>query len=212
MPQFHSKEQLLLQQLLTFFSNSNNLTKMMEFVNPKKLQYIQSDVEPITIDIEQENDTTENKKDKTKLSLRLLDWFVTNYAKQYNTRYIIRKHNRQTLFMVYQDYKQKLDDNTKKYFDPFNRGDTFELCFGDEEHEVLNTSIRQMHFFMWAIRNKVIDYLKRYIGKINQDMKDRQRQNKLRREVDKRKRQLSVNATKITTNTEIGFQLDFFDC
>ena len=44
------------------------------------------------------------------ISLRLIDWFVTNYAKQYNTSYILNAQE----FLVYTNYKSQLKAYSKK--------------------------------------------------------------------------------------------------
>ena len=51
---------------------------------------------------------------ESKISLRIVDWFATNYAKKYYTLYTIEEseHNVERRFKVYVDYKLKL-----KFFD-----------------------------------------------------------------------------------------------
>ena len=53
------------------------------------------------------------------ISLRLIDWFVTNYSKKYFTTYYVEKRR----FPVYLEYKLKLKASKKKRFDPFCRWD-----------------------------------------------------------------------------------------
>ena len=55
---------------------------------------------------------------ESKISLRIIDWFVTNYAKKNYTIYEIEGNKR---FKVYNDYKLKLKAYSKKRFDPFCR-------------------------------------------------------------------------------------------
>ena len=57
----------------------------------------------------------------SKLSLRTLDWFVTNYAKKYEISYEINKNNKQLQFVVHSDYKSQLKAYNKRFFDPFCR-------------------------------------------------------------------------------------------
>lgn len=45
---------------------------------------------------------------KTPLSLRLLDWLVTNYAKKYNIIYPLHSNNETVYFNIYIDYKNQL--------------------------------------------------------------------------------------------------------
>ena len=49
------------------------------------------------------------------LSLRLIDWFVTNYAKKYNVSFL----NKSQHIVVYLSYKSHLKAYSKKMFDPF---------------------------------------------------------------------------------------------
>ena len=45
---------------------------------------------------------------ESSISLRIVDWFVTNFAKEYFTQYEITKEMVKTRFKVYNDYKLKL--------------------------------------------------------------------------------------------------------
>ena len=58
---------------------------------------------------------------ESKISLRIVDWFATNYAKKYYTLYILEQttDNIARRFKVYDDYKLKLKAYSKKRFDPF---------------------------------------------------------------------------------------------
>ena len=56
------------------------------------------------------------------LSLRLIDWLVTNYSKKYNIIYPINKNGEDVIyFNIYLDYKNQLKAYSKKFFDPFCR-------------------------------------------------------------------------------------------
>ena len=83
------------------------------------------------------------------LSIRVLDWFVTNYAKTFN---IILETN----FNVYLDYKSQLRGYKKKMFDPFCRKRRIPFYYMDGK--CIITTIGQLNFFKWAIQNKIIDY------------------------------------------------------
>ena len=57
----------------------------------------------------------------SKISLRIIDWFVTNYSKKYNTTYpiVIKRPKGSDIrrqFMVYLDYKSQLKAFSKKQF------------------------------------------------------------------------------------------------
>ena len=55
--------------------------------------------------------------DNSNLSLRVIDYFVTNYARENEIMYRQTKDN----FMVYYSYKSQLKAYSKKQFDPFCR-------------------------------------------------------------------------------------------
>jgi len=54
---------------------------------------------------------------ESKISLRLLDWLVTNYAKKHNVSYLVGSRH----VIVYLAYKSHLKAYSKKMFDPFCR-------------------------------------------------------------------------------------------
>jgi len=57
--------------------------------------------------------------DKTSgISLRNIEWFITNYAKKHQTSYTTTNGR---LFTVHCAYKSSLDGYSKKLFDPFAR-------------------------------------------------------------------------------------------
>ena len=93
----------------------------------------------------------------SKISLRLIDWFVTNYAKQKFTVYNIEKNNSVIRFKVYFDYKLKLKAYSKKRFDPFCRWERITIPY--KNGSVIQTTIGQLNFFKWALENGVIEYL-----------------------------------------------------
>jgi len=84
------------------------------------------------------------------ISLRLIDWFVTNYSKKNNI--IINK------IRVYESYKLQLRGLSKKNFDPFCRGDRIQQKVGNN---IITTTNAQILFFKWAIHNKIIDYIRK---------------------------------------------------
>jgi len=109
---------------------------------------------------------------RTKISLRLVDWFVTNYAQKHKTVYNIR---RDCPFFVHIDYKSQLNAWHKERFDPFCRKTKGHMSMDVEfEHngETIRTTIGQLNFFKWAIEKKVIDYVIENFQKIDKDMND----------------------------------------
>ena len=76
---------------------------------------------------------------QNKISLRIIDWFVTNYSKKNNIFYEIYKTKNGKLTFnsdgnkfykqmnVYQSYKSKLKSFNKKKFDPFCRKNRIQI-------------------------------------------------------------------------------------
>ena len=89
------------------------------------------------------------------ISLRNLEWFITNYAKKNNTSY---KTNDGKIFTVHCAYKSSLDGYSKKLFDPFCRAEKFSYTVPGTPHEI-HTTIAQLNFIRWCIKYKIIDYI-----------------------------------------------------
>lgn len=100
------------------------------------------------------------------VSLRILDWFVTNYAKTKNTTYH-RPNSERERFNVHNEYKACLKAYQKKSFDPFARRERIVL----EMHgKRILTTPGQLNFFRWAISNDVISYAATNYKAIEDDM------------------------------------------
>lgn len=140
----NTQNELLLQNLMEFYKDRDNLHKMMYIINGE-----------------------------SKISLRIVDWFVTNYAKKYYTVYNISSGNEEntTRFKVYNDYKLKLKAYSKKRFDPFCRWERISIPYDEEKY--METTIGQLNFFKWAIENDIIEYIKTNYEEIEQDMNNR---------------------------------------
>ena len=132
----------------------------------------------------------------TKMSLRIVDWFTTNYSKKFFVVYMLNGER----FKVYTDYKLKLKAYSKKRFDPFCRWDRIQIPF--RPNEFIETTIGQLNFFKWAIENKVLDYIEEHYNEIEIDMNQRNMSNKNHQEDDeipdkrKKRSELSISATK----------------
>ena len=97
------------------------------------------------------------------VSLRLLDWLVTNYAKQRNVYYA---HGGKP-FSMYRHYRLQLQAYTKRLFDPFQRRARVVFSDGDK---TITTTIGQLNFFKWAIEHGVLDYAERHVVDIEAHM------------------------------------------
>ena len=122
---------------------------------------------------------------KNKISLRLIDWFVTNYCKKYNIKYKLKTNK---YFNVYLDYKCQLKSYRKKLFDPFRRKEKIEISLNN--HSIF-TTVGQLNFFKWAIKNNIIDYIKKNFKRIENDMISRNKKKE-----NKKKREITLSATK----------------
>ena len=102
------------------------------------------------------------------ISLRVLDWFVTNYSKRCNVTYPIVKDGETRSFNVFLEYKSQLKGFSKRLFDPFAR--RTRIAFDDADGRALDTTIGQLNFFRWAISNGVLTFSVAHAEDIERDM------------------------------------------
>jgi hypothetical protein len=102
------------------------------------------------------------------ISLRIIDWFATNYAKKFFTVYEVGANRR---FKVYTDYKLKLKAYSKRRFDPFCRWDRITIPYVNGTF--IQTTIGQLNFFKWALENGVVAYIGGHYAAIEDDMNAR---------------------------------------
>ena len=147
------------------------------------------------------------------ISLRIVDWFATNYAKKNYTLYeITNKHGNNIRFKVYFDYKLKLKAYSKKRFDPFCRWDRISIPYKDGTY--IETTIGQLNFFKWALENGVIDYIEANYDVIEKDMNNRNSTSKRKENVDnsktrKKREELSISATKSIKKEDVEIVVKF---
>jgi hypothetical protein len=104
-------------------------------------------------------------------SLRLIDVFVTNYSKKYNTTYMLNGQE----FVVYLNYKSQTKAYSKKLFDPFRRHEC--ILFQAGNHEPFITTVGQLNFFRWAHEKGVLKYIEEHVEDIRREEKESRRQN-----------------------------------
>ena len=182
---YATQNNLLLENLLKFYGKDNNLERILPIINGKSL-----------------------------VSLRLIDWFATNYCKKHYIVYNFEEGGVQKRFKVYQDYKLKLKAYSKKRFDPFCRWDRITIPY--QEDSYIETTIGQLNFFRWYIENKIIDYIEQNLQHIEKDMNKRNccskkkgekvSQNKKTR---KKRQELSVSAVKSIKKEKIQIVVKF---
>jgi len=125
---------------------------------------------------------------KNSISLRVLDWLVTNYSKKNNIVYIIKKNDENINFNIYIEYKNQLKAYSKKLFDPFCRRERIVINCENLEWEMYDencnnniienndvdkyiiTTVGQLNFFKWFIENNILNYAIENIEKIDKDM------------------------------------------
>ena len=155
------------------------------------------------------------------ISLRSIDWFITNYSKKNNICYLLYEtenkkysfNNENNKFHiglnVYHSYKSQLKAYSKKRFDPFCRRDRIDFKINDNKIE---TTIGQLNFFKWAISNLVIDYILENKKVIEKDMNDSLKKTKIEGiKIGRRKKrqELSLSATRGLNLNRVPIQLDF---
>ncbi len=151
----------------------------------------------------------------SKVSLRIVDWFVTNYAKKYYTIYLIKlpDGNNFKRFKVYDEYKLKLRGYSKENFDPFCRWERINIPYTNGNF--IETTIGQLKFFKWALENKVIDYIETNYDAIEKDMNTRNSTSKRKGAVGdnsktrKKREELSVSATKSIVKEKVEIIVKF---
>lgn len=136
---YTTQNDLLMTNLMKFYEEDNNLEKMLKIINGE-----------------------------SPISLRIIDWFATNYAKKFFTVYEVGANRR---FKVYVDYKLKLKAYSKRRFDPFCRWDRITIPYGNGTF--IQTTIGQLNFFKWALENGVVAYIENNYATIEDDMNAR---------------------------------------
>jgi len=179
------------------------------------------------VEDEDENYNINNNLDKmlriitgeSKISLRIVDWFATNYAKKYYTIYEIKDNfnlNDVKRFKVYDDYKLKLKAYSKRRFDPFCRWDRISIPY--TKGNSIETTIGQLNFFKWALENKVVDYIEKNYDTIEKDMNSRNSTSKRKElKIDnntnsktrKKREELSISATKSIKKEKVEIIVKF---
>jgi hypothetical protein len=151
---------------------------------------------------------------ESKISLRIVDWFSTNYAKKYYTIFNIDEDSEnERRFKVYVDYKLKLKAYSKKRFDPFCRWDRISIPY--KKDTCIETTIGQLNFFKWALENKVIDYIEENYEIIEKDMNNRNSTSKRKEQLidnsktRKKREELSISATKSIKKEKIEIVVQF---
>jgi hypothetical protein len=187
---YTTQNDLLLKNLMVFYNttNNDNLDNMLRIITGE-----------------------------SKISLRIVDWFATNYAKKYYTLYVIDQttENVARRFKVYDDYNLTLKAYSKRRFDPFCRWDRISIPYKDGK--CIETTIGQLNFFKWALENKVVDYIEKNYETIEKDMNNRNSTSKRKElllvgdnsKTRKKREELSVSATKSIKKEKVEIVVQF---
>ena len=155
-----------------------------------------------------------------KISLRIIDWFVTNYSKKHNIFYeIYKKSNGDLTFdsdgnrlhkqiNIYHAYKSQLKSYSKKKFDPFCRRDRLKF---ECNNLTIETTLGQLNFFKWAIDNMITEYILIHYKDIEEDMNICYNNNKKLKKSNERKprQELSKSASRGLNSSSHKIKLDF---
>jgi len=178
-----TQNNVLLTSLLKFYTEDDNLDKMLAIINGD-----------------------------SKISLRLVDWFATNYSKQYFTA-IESENVSNGRFKVFVDYKLRLRAYSKKRFDPFCRWDRISIPY--KEGQCVQTTIGQLNFFKWALENDVIKYVEENYSAIEADMNKRNSTSKRKKapasgsKTRKKREELSVLASRSIYKEDVEIVVKF---
>ena len=182
---YTTQNDLLLNNLMDFYKDETNLNRMLKIITGE-----------------------------SKISLRIVDWFSTNYAKKYYTIFNIDEDSENgRRFKVYVDYKLKLKAYSKKRFDPFCRWDRISIPY--KKDTCIETTIGQLNFFKWALENKVIDYIEENYEIIEKDMNNRNSTSKRKEQIvdnsktRKKREELSISATKSIKKEKVEIVVQF---
>ena len=176
---YTKQNDVLLNKLLEYYreNNSSNMKKMLGIINGE-----------------------------SRISLRIVDWFATNYAKKHYTVYDINDNR----FKVYVNYKLNLKAYSKKRFDPFCRWQRITIPY--EEGKYIQTTIGQLNFFKWALQNGVVKYIENNYAEIEADMNCRNSSAKKKpttQKTRKKREELSISATKSIKREEVEIVVEF---
>jgi len=121
------------------------------------------------------------------LSLRALDWLVTNYAKKYHI--VIRQRQACTMpINIHGEYKNMLTHWRRRYFDPFRRHQRIYFKWHDPQTEQTiteHTTVGQLNFLYWVETRGIYAYALQHVQDIDADMASTMAAKKSQRKQDK---------------------------
>lgn len=130
-------EQNLYDELKSFYSNNNYIEEIIYQLNTEKHD----------------------------LSLRLINWVVTNYVRIRGVRYRVND----IMIDIHASYQSQLDHWKKNLFDPFRRNRRIMWPLADGNYMV--TTLSQLNFFRWAIQYHILNFIKTHKTDMEAEMK-----------------------------------------
>lgn len=116
------------------------------------------------------------------VSLRALDWCVTNWSKQHNV--VCSSQVPGQLVNIHHAYRGMLAYWKRKLFDPFRRRVRVEVEIEGRKYE---TTLGQANFALWSYQTGVLAYVMGHINEIEADMNSVSHKHKLERREDAKK-------------------------
>ena len=180
---------LLFNSVNSYFNNDDSINKLIDIIKNKKL------------------------------SIRIIDWFVSNYSKKIGSQYIIYKDSNGKLTLnvtdniykhinVHHSYKCQLKSFSKKYFDPFCRRSRIDFKYNDKN---IKSTLGQLNFFKWAFDNLITEYILINYQSIENDMNlsfsNVKKQKKLN--IRKKRQELSKSASRGLLKYNSPIKVDF---
>jgi hypothetical protein len=138
---------------------------------------------------------------ESKISIRLIDHFVTKYSKTNKICYKIKENDTELSFNVHSSYKQQLKAYQKRHFDPFSRGDRIPYFM---EESCVITTIGQLNFFRWFITKRLYEYILANHEIIENDMNRKNKQDKKKVKKEPKLKKISKNQAPPTQSNTIS--------
>lgn len=152
----------------------------------------------------------------TKISLRMIEFLLTTYCLQTPVAYVIAsnqgeksvmldpseetfikektKYETLTLFDLRTEYQRQIDLYHKKMFDPCCRSTSKErIVFDGPRGYRVETTLKQLLFFYWAIKHHVIDWIRLHAENIKEAMKIEEREKKTAKQRGKQRELVDPN-------------------
>jgi hypothetical protein len=182
---YTTQKSLLLNNLMNYYKETDKIEQMLRIINGE-----------------------------AHISLRIVDWFTTNYAKKHYTVYNLLAEDGLPAkrFKVYLDYKLRLRSYSKARFDPFCRWERITIPY--KENKSIQTTLGQLNFFKWAFENQVIAYIESNYADIEKDMNSRNSTAKRKpttseQKTRKRREELSISAVKTVKKEDVEIVIKF---